>query len=63
MPDAKLLPAIFRDHGYRAMGSGKMLHYFIDAASWDTYFPDAASENPFPPTYDPPSRHPTHLLD
>ena len=56
MPDAKLLPAIFRDHGYRAMGSGKMLHYFIDAASWDTYFPDAASENPFPPTYDPPSR-------
>ncbi len=38
----------FVNHGYRAAGSGKMLHYFIDADSWDEYFPDAKSENPLP---------------
>jgi len=56
MPEAKLLPQYFREHGYRAAGSGKLLHYFIDARSWDDYFPAAASENPLPETYYPKTR-------
>jgi arylsulfatase A-like enzyme len=56
MPDELILPAYFRKYGYRAAGSGKLLHYFIDANSWDEYFPDAASENPLPPTYYPEQR-------
>lgn len=56
MPTERLLPAALRQHGYFAGGSGKMLHYFIDAASWDTYFPEAKSENPFPKTHYPKPR-------
>lgn len=56
MPDETLLPAWFRERGYRAAGSGKLLHYFIDAQSWDEYFPEARSENPLPPTYYPKKR-------
>lgn len=56
MPEAALLPQYFREHGYRAMGSGKMLHYFIDAPSWDEYFPEAKTENPFPRTLYPDER-------
>ena len=56
LPDAKLLPQHFRDQGYWAGGSGKMLHYFIDAASWDEYYPEAKKENPFPRTLYPESR-------
>ncbi len=48
LPDAELLPAYFARHGYWAGGSGKMLHYFIDARSWDEYYPEKESENPFP---------------
>jgi arylsulfatase A-like enzyme len=53
MHDATLLPQYFRDHGYRASGSGKLLHYVIDAKSWDDYFPAPATENPLPETYYP----------
>lgn len=56
MPDDVLIPRYFHDHGYYAAGSGKLLHYFIDARSWDDYFPDAASENPLPKTYYPAQR-------
>jgi arylsulfatase A-like enzyme len=56
MPTEKIIPQFLRDHGYLAAGSGKMLHYFIDAKSWDEYFPKAASENPFPETYHPQKR-------
>lgn len=56
MPTATLIPQYFRDHGYRAAGSGKLLHYFIDASSWDEYFPEASSENPFPKTFYPEER-------
>ncbi len=49
LPDAELIPAYFRRHGYRATGSGKILHYFIDARSWDEYYPAKETENPFPP--------------
>ena len=49
LPEAELLPRYFARHGYWAGGSGKMLHYFIDARSWDEYYPEKGSENPFPP--------------
>lgn len=49
MPNAELLPKYFNRHGYWAGGSGKMLHYFIDAQSWDEYYPAKETENPFPP--------------
>lgn len=50
LPDAELMPKYFSRHGYRAAGSGKILHYFIDAPSWDEYFPPKATEDPFPRT-------------
>lgn len=52
LPDAELLPKYFSRHGYWAGGSGKMLHYFIDARSWDEYYPKKESEDPFPPHID-----------
>lgn len=56
LPDAELIPKTFSRHGYHASGSGKMLHYFIDAPSWDEYFPDKSTENPFPRTLYPDQR-------
>ncbi|MEM7479258.1 MAG: sulfatase-like hydrolase/transferase, partial [Planctomycetota bacterium] len=56
MPEEVLIPQYLRNHGYYAAGSGKMLHYFIDAKSWDEYFPKAESEDPFPPTHYPENR-------
>jgi arylsulfatase A-like enzyme len=56
MPSETIMPQYFRNHGYRAAGSGKLLHYFIDAKSWDEYFPKAESENPFPETFYPKKR-------
>ncbi|WP_369016058.1 sulfatase-like hydrolase/transferase [Armatimonas sp.] len=56
LPDAKLLPAVLRESGYTALGSGKLLHYFTDARSWDRYFPEASTENPLPETLYPAKR-------
>lgn len=56
MPSETIIPQHFRNHGYYAAGSGKLLHYFIDAKSWDEYFPRAESENPFPDTFYPKER-------
>jgi arylsulfatase A-like enzyme len=56
MPNETIIPQYFRNRGYHAAGSGKLLHYFIDADSWDEYFPTAKSENPFPETYYPKKR-------
>jgi len=56
LPDAEIMPKTFSRHGYHSAGSGKLLHYFIDAPSWDDYFPEAASENPFPRTLYPEQR-------
>jgi arylsulfatase A-like enzyme len=56
MPSETILPQYLRNHGYHAAGSGKLLHYFIDAKSWDEYFPRAESENPFPQTFYPSNR-------
>ena len=56
LPDAELLPKYFSRHGYWAAGSGKILHYFIDAQSWDQYYPAKETEDPFPRTLYPKER-------
>ncbi|MEM9646705.1 MAG: sulfatase-like hydrolase/transferase, partial [Planctomycetota bacterium] len=56
MPDAAILPKHFSRHGYWSAGSGKILHYFIDAQSWDEYFPPKETEDPFPRTMYPKDR-------
>ena len=56
MPEEVIIPQYFRNHGYYSAGSGKLLHYFIDANSWDEYFPKKEGENPFPQTYYPAER-------
>ncbi len=56
LPDAELLPKYFSRHGYWSAGSGKILHYFIDAQSWDEYYPPKEKEDPFPRTLYPENR-------
>ncbi len=56
LPDAEIIPKTFSKEGYHSSGSGKMLHYFIDAPSWNEYFPKAETENPFPRTMYPKKR-------
>ncbi|PHS01298.1 MAG: iduronate-2-sulfatase [Blastopirellula sp.] len=56
LPKAELMSKHFSNHGYWSAGSGKILHYFIDAHSWDEYFPKKESENPFPFTLYPENR-------
>ncbi len=60
LPDAELLPKYFSNHGYWSGGSGKILHYFIDAPSWDEYHPAKETEDPFPRTLYP-QRRPVSL--
>ncbi|MFC4990966.1 hypothetical protein [Rubritalea tangerina] len=50
------MPKHFSNNGYWSGGSGKLLHYFIDANSWDAYFPKKETENPFPRTLYPETR-------
>ena len=56
LPDDVLLPKYFANHGYWAAGSGKLLHYFIDARSWHEYYPAKETEDPFPRTLYPKQR-------
>ncbi|MED6300395.1 MAG: sulfatase-like hydrolase/transferase [Verrucomicrobiota bacterium] len=56
LPDTEIIPKTFSRAGYRSIGSGKMLHYFIDQRSWDQYFPPKETENPFPRTLYPEKR-------
>ncbi|MEZ6142802.1 MAG: sulfatase-like hydrolase/transferase [Zavarzinella sp.] len=56
LPDTKLLPVLLREQGYTALGSGKILHYFTDAKSWDGYYPEAKTESPIPFTLYPKQR-------
>lgn len=56
LPDAELLPKYLSRNGYWSAGSGKLLHYFIDAQSWDEYFPAKETEDPFPRTMYPKKR-------
>ena len=48
MPDETLLSKYFSEHGYWSAGSGKILHYFIDADSWDEYYPCLLYTSPSP---------------
>ncbi len=59
LPDAELLPRYFSRHGYWSAGSGKLLHYFIDAASWDGTSRRRETENPFHTLY--PDKRPVSL--
>ncbi|MGY8770822.1 MAG: sulfatase-like hydrolase/transferase [Pirellulales bacterium] len=56
LPKAELMSKHFSNHGYWSAGSGKILHYFIDAHSWDEYYPKKETENPFPFTLYPENR-------
>lgn len=56
LPEEVIIPKYFSDNGYWSAGSGKILHYFIDAHSWDDYFPAKETENPFPSTLYPEKR-------
>ncbi|MFK7735196.1 MAG: sulfatase-like hydrolase/transferase [Pirellulaceae bacterium] len=56
MPEEDLLPKYFSNHGYWSAGSGKLLHYVIDARSWDEYYPPKETEDPFPRTFYPAKR-------
>ncbi len=56
LPDAELIPKYFSRNGYWSAGSGKILHYFIDAQSWDEYYPAKETEDPFPRTLYPKQR-------
>ncbi len=56
MPKEELIPKYFSKHGYWSAGSGKLLHYFIDAPSWDEYYPAKETEDPFPRTFYPKKR-------
>ena len=56
MPEDEIIPKTLSRHGYHSSGSGKMLHYFIDAGSWHDYFPKKETENPFPRTLYPKTR-------
>lgn len=56
LPDEQILPEYFAKNGYWSAGSGKILHYFTDARSWDEYFPEKTKETPIPQTYYPSDR-------
>ena len=56
LPNEVIIPKYFSNNGYWSAGSGKILHYFTDADSWDDYFPDKDTENPFPSTLYPEKR-------
>ena len=50
MPDAVTLSQHFMQHGYTALGAGKIYHgSFPDPASWDTYFPAKNRNRPADP--------------
>ena len=45
LKDAVTLPQYLRQHGYRAIGSGKMYHdTFRDPESWDDYYPSLTKQ-------------------
>lgn len=49
--DALSLPSLLRDHGYKAIGAGKIYHGgFPDPQSWDDYWPSQQRNQPPSPT-------------
>ncbi len=50
LPDAVTLPQHFMQHGYTALGSGKIYHgRFPDPPSWDRYYPSKSKQKPDDP--------------
>ena len=50
LPDAVTLPQHFMQHGYHALGSGKIYHgRFPDPPSWNNYFPSKRKQRPGDP--------------
>lgn len=50
LPDAVTLPQHFMQHGYTALGAGKIYHgSYPDPPSWDTYFPSQKKNKPNDP--------------
>lgn len=52
------IPQLFRNHGYRAVGSGKIFH-FHDPQSWDYFWPNNSHgepEDPIKPSYETPRK-------
>lgn len=50
-PDAVTLTQHFREHGYLALGSGKIYHgRYPDPPSWDAYWPSQHDNRPSDPT-------------
>ena len=55
LPDAVTLPQHFMQHGYTALGSGKIYHgAFPDPPSWDEFYPSKTKQRPNDPL--PPQR-------
>jgi len=53
MPDKVTLPQHFMQHGYRAIGSGKIYHgRYPDPESWDEYWPSQTKNRPGDPMPD-----------
>lgn len=59
LENAIVLSQHFRDHGYRAIGAGKIFHglQWVDGSEneptdWDDYFPSASDQIPFQPRPD-----------
>jgi arylsulfatase A-like enzyme len=53
LKNAVSLPQYLREHGYRAIGSGKMYHgKFRDPESWNDYFPSLTQQRPADPVPD-----------
>ena len=53
MPEAVTLSQHFMQHGYQAIGSGKIYHgNYPDPASWDEYFPSKTKTRPHDPSPD-----------
>ena len=50
LPDAVTLPQHFMQHGYTALGAGKIYHgSYPDPPSWNTYFPSQTKNKPNDP--------------
>jgi len=59
LPTVKTLPQYLRDHGYRALSSGKIFHSG-DPDSWDLAFPTGCSWPRNTPRHKPRGRRPYH---
>lgn len=63
MPEAVTLPQHFMQHGYKAVGSGKMFHSrFHEPESWHDYLPKGLDPQPPQAVLDDPRHHTRRIL-